>query len=411
MPRWQVKCDACDAGAWIGPRGGEWDAWCEGCQSATAVPAATRVDASAESGPPACPRCGAPLTVAEPRFEELFGELQNLAALLSAWQGDADPLDRILPDRPAFLGDLNPLAPGPEDPPELRRAFTALASGAFGTARARLEQTLAQAPAEAGWQARAWHALGMARQRAGEAAGAEQAFSEAIARDCDLIAARLDRGVLRALRRDWAGARADFERCGDRREARWNRAAVGVLEAVASSPGLPPPQAIAAARVEAGEPSDYWSEHTVGRLLVSALADRARARSAGGRASDADQRVLMDAEHELEFGTFWDRGLVVHTYASLGLRAEAAAAASPLALRMVEQLRDEPAAGGTAGTFLAEALSAAETALREGDPAGALAAVAPLLEREDLRHYRVPCIHCGRGSLGVEALVEQEAEL
>jgi hypothetical protein len=92
MARWNVACDACDASAWMGAANGGFDAWCEACQIAAKTgpePAAAR-----------CPRCGGGLTFGEPRFIEIFGELQNLAAVLSAWQGDPAPLTALLPERP-----------------------------------------------------------------------------------------------------------------------------------------------------------------------------------------------------------------------------------------------------------------------------------------------------------------------
>src|SRR6185369_16190094 len=78
MARWHLSCDHCEASAWIGARGDERDAWCEACQ--------TPADAGALSDPATCARCGAPLTTHELCFEELYGQLQHLAAVLGAWK-------------------------------------------------------------------------------------------------------------------------------------------------------------------------------------------------------------------------------------------------------------------------------------------------------------------------------------
>ena len=79
MSRWRVSCDTCEIAAWIGRRDEGFDAWCEGCQSATRIaPAAS---------PAPWSLCGTELTVGEPRFEELYGEIQNLAAVLHDAQG------------------------------------------------------------------------------------------------------------------------------------------------------------------------------------------------------------------------------------------------------------------------------------------------------------------------------------
>lgn len=51
---------------------------------------------------PLCAACGQPL----PRFPELWGQLQQLDAVLHAWDGDAQPLAMLLPERPRFVGSL-----------------------------------------------------------------------------------------------------------------------------------------------------------------------------------------------------------------------------------------------------------------------------------------------------------------
>ena len=146
-------------------------------------------------------------------------------------------------------------------------------------------------------------------------------------------AARLNRGAIRARRGDYATARADFALAGDRHEARWNRAGLLVIEAVSASPGLPEAAILRRARAEAGEPSSYWSDHTVGRLLWTLLVERALA----------------------------------------------------------------------AGAWLAPPLAVAEAALRERRPGDALAAVRSVMERPDVRRYRVPCAVCGNGTAGVDS--------
>ena len=100
MIRVRLSCDRCDFAAWIGPAEGGWDAWCEACQE----PA--RLAASAGGLPSAaCAQCCVPLTVAEPRFEELWGELQNLVAVIEAMLGDHARLTPLVPDRPRTLSE------------------------------------------------------------------------------------------------------------------------------------------------------------------------------------------------------------------------------------------------------------------------------------------------------------------
>src|SRR5262245_34913880 len=135
MPRWRLACDACDAGGWIGPGAdGACDAWCEGCQRPQRV---------AEPRSPApCAACGTPLTLAEPRFEELLGEAQHVAAVLAAWCGDPGPLATLLPERPRLLTDLDPPAPRAGDPPAVVDALASLARGQFERARAALAEAI-----------------------------------------------------------------------------------------------------------------------------------------------------------------------------------------------------------------------------------------------------------------------------
>jgi len=345
------------------------------------------------------------LTTTEPRFEELLGDLQHLDAVLAAWAGDPSRLAAILPERPRYLTDLTPPSSSDGDPFPVREALARLRAGAYADARRMLESVVADRT-NAG-DPRLWQALGIAAQRTGEPVLAESVFGRALEREPALAATWLDRGALRARRGDYAGARADFARAGEGREARWNRAALAVLEAVAVTPGLPDATVLHAARESAGEPSAYWSEHTIGRLLWTALVERARTRGEGDAAACVDERVLRAAEAEFEFHTFWDQALVVHGYASLGMNREAATAASPLALELLDTLQREPAISGPAGKEFRSALIEASAAARDGDPGRASAALALLLSRDDLRHYRVPCQACGRGTIGVDAVEDR----
>ncbi len=417
MSRWHLSCDACDETAWIGREGNRIQAWCEACQSSPVV--------TAGSDSPPCPKCSAPLAVDGPRFPELWGELQNLSAVLAAWTGDVAPLAAILPERPRFLTDRTPPEPRPDDPSAVREALALVASGAFALARASLAAILA---AEAGG-AHVWRALAIAAERTGTPALSEVACGRALAllRPGDgsermAHALRLERGALRAYRGDRSGAREDFAAAGDEREARWNRAALAVLDSVATGDGVPAAHVIAGARAEAGETSPYWSEPTVGRLLFALLVERAMkqktgaseiaARSGGSGRGDesgsADAQTLRAAEGLLEFDTFWDRALVLHGYAALALEADVRRTASALARQVVEQIATEPYLRGPAASAISDAVGRARDAIAASDPTRALSALAPLLERADLRHFRIPCAHCGRGSVGVDEVAEDE---
>jgi tetratricopeptide (TPR) repeat protein len=337
------------------------------------------------------------LTLGEPRFEELFGDAQNLAAVLHAWCGDPEPLATLLPDRPRLLTDLDPPGTLPGDPPEGRQGLEALARGQFGRARA----SLAVAVRAAGARGHLWRGLGVAAQRLGDMAAAEAAFTRALEAEPHDTAARLNRGALRARSGDYATARADFTLAGDRHEARWDRAALLVIEAVATSPGSPEAEVLSRARAQAGEPSSYWSDHTVGRLLWALLVERALA--AGAAPAGAAEGVLRAAEQELEFRTFWDRALVVHGYTVLGMKTQAGDAAASIARELLGRLVAEPFARGPAGAWLAAPLAAAMTAVGERRPGDALAAVRSVMERPEVRRYRVPCTACGKGSVGVDS--------
>ena len=388
-----LRCDHCEVSAWLGFSGDHRDGWCERCQRAASIPA------SAEAA--RCAHCGEALTLSEPRFEEIYGQLQNLSAVLEAWNGDFARLATLVPERPRFLSDLDPPAHESEDDEAVRAALETLRAGAFHDAQARLEALLKEDGEGVGSRARnrLWLALAIARQRLGDLAGAEAAFTRLLELDSAHEAGRLGRGALRARRGDFGGAREDLGHAGSRIEARWNRAALAVLEAVALGTGLPEPARLQAARAEAGPPSAYWSDHTVGRLLFTLLVERA-----GARGSDAcgDARVLRAAERELEFDTIDDRALVLLGYARLGLVEDVSRVAPPFAQQLLRAVGEEPFARGEAGRFLAEALDVASREIAGMRPPAALAQIAPLLARSDLRHYRVPCAKCGAGTIGVE---------
>ena len=235
--RWHVGCDHCGAGAWIGPGPEDRGAWCEACQAGVVLPR------DAAPGRARCQRCGGPLATESLRSEELWGEIQHLAAVLDAWRGDPGPLASLLPVRPRFITDLTPPEPAEEDDHATRAALATLARGAFGDARARLEEAVEDGRCGA----RLWQALAVAYERLAQPSLAEWAWSQVLERG-ESQTARLARGVLEARRGDFEGARDDLERAGDGFEARWDRAALMVLEAVAGTPGLPDPGVLARAR-------------------------------------------------------------------------------------------------------------------------------------------------------------------
>lgn len=412
MPRWHLACNQCDAGAWVGPSATGLEGWCESCQSAHGLPPGAGADA-------ACPDCGIRLSTDELRFEEFYGELQNAAAVLAAWDGDPGPLDELLPERPRFLTDLTPPDILPGDPPEIRAALEAVRAGRFAEARHRLEAQAA-APGAEGRAARLWRALGIACERTGETEVAEDCFTRALgsgAAGAEEWRLRLARGCLRARRGDSEGARADFAGAGDGREARWNRSALLLLGAVARTPGLPGRDVIERAHAEAGEPSSYWSDFTVGRLLWTLLVERARAPVPGaGKLPGAGRDVpghpdpgpLREAEGLFEFDTFWDRALVVHGYATLGMKREASTSASALAGNLLGVLAREPFLRSPPAAPLAAAVLRAAQATADQEPGAALREVRALMGRGDVRRYRVPCARCGRGSIGVDGVEEDE---
>ena len=383
MARWRVDCDTCGASAWIGTASGEADVWCEACQLGA------RVGPGPEAGH--CARCGGALDASEPRFIEIFGELQNLAAVLAAWQCQPAPLAALLPERPRFLSDRTPPEIEHDDPEWLREGLGALARGEFEAAAVRLANP-APPPAEP----RRLRALAIALERRGDVAGAERAL-EGVRGAGETPALLLERGTLRARRGDLARAREDFARAGDAFEARWNRAALELHEAVGES-GAPDAARLAAARRAAGEPSNAWSDHTVGRLLWTLLVERA------SRQGSFDSQVLRAAEDEFEFATFWDRAAVIEGYARLGAAAEAARLAAPLARECATALAAQPALRGA--SEIAERLARAVADIESGRPREAQERALALMARNDLSHYRVPCLACGRGSVGVDEFVD-----
>ena len=392
-PRVRVACDACGAGAWIGPRPGGVDAWCEACQ---------RPEALAGSAAAGCPACGGALTTGAPRFPELWGQLQHLDAVLAAWSGDAAPLARLLPERPRFLTDLTPPAAGAGDAPELAAVLAAAGRGDWAAVLA------APAPDEP----RAHAARAIAHERLGQAAAAIEEWTRALER-AEWEQARLARGVLHARALDWTAAAADFALAGDGREAHWNRASARVHRAIASTPGLPDPRSVGAARMEAGPPSSYWSDLTVGRLAFALLAERALARREAGEFGDFDLVSLREGEDLLEHHTFWDRALVLAAHAKLGPEADgdAARVARPLARELAAALLAEPPLQGAALAGARAAVTAAWDAVAASDPRGARGALAPWLANGVLRRYRLPCAACGRGSVGAEAWDESGGDV
>jgi hypothetical protein len=411
--RWRLQCDGCEVSGAIGGPAGARAGWCEACQRAESAP------------PERCARCGGALSLDTPRFVEAWGELQHLDAVLAAWRADPGPLAALLPERPRFLTDLDPPPVAAGDDSETRAALASLAEGAYSRALPALIAAGLRRPSDA----RLWQARAIAEERLGTPGAAESSWTRAIEAQAtpgggdstgtraggasvaegSRNSAYLARGVLRARRGELALARADFERTGESRESRWNRAAVIVLEAVATTPGLPAAEAIRAARDLAGPASEYWSDHTVGRLLWSLLVERALSRARRGAPGCPDERVLRAAELELEHNTFWDRALVLHGYAALGMVADAAAVASALAGEQAEVFALQPFLRARGAAALFAAAGEVTRAIAAGDPSAARGAIAPLLERADLRSYGVPCDHCGRGTLRAVLIEDEEA--
>jgi tetratricopeptide (TPR) repeat protein len=385
--RLHLACDHCDAAAWLGPRVAEEavDAWCEACQLAQAAPGA---------GAP-CARCGTPLTAGAPRFAELWGALQECDAVLAAWAGDAAPLRTLLPERPRFLTDLAPPSIDAAEP------VTALvARGDYAGALAAAEPATSQ-----GWAARA-----IAHERRGDVAAAIGDWSrvlEAAADKPQAMRARLARGSLHARAGQWDAADADLAHAGEGFEARWDRAAVRVHRAVEITPGLPDAAIITRAQTDLPEVTPYWSDPTIARLLWTLLVERSLERQGPMRSDCPDVRVLRAAESFFEFDSFWDRAMMLVGWARVNVLREVARHASLLAEAHLHALTLEPPLRGQALEPLADAIEAARRAVHLREPAAARAALAPMLERADLRHYRLPCAVCGVGSVGVDGVEEE----
>jgi hypothetical protein len=384
--RVRVACDACDAGAWIGPRpasGSGTDAWCEACQ---------RAEHLAEGAAPKCPACGGPLATSAPRFPGLWGELQHLEAVLAAWTGDPKPLRALLPERPRFMTDLAP--------PATRDGDDAVTVGALSAAARGDWTAVLSAPASA--EPRSLAARAIAHERGGNATAAIADWSRVI-ESGEWPQARLARGVLHAKAGGYEAAAGDFALAGDGREARWNRAALRVYHAVSSTPGMPDVREIDAARSEAGPASAYWSEPTVGRLAFTLLTERALARREAGEFGDLDVVALRKGEDLLEHHSFWDRALVLVAHARLDNEGDATRVARPLARELAAALLAEPALKGAALAGAREAVTRAWDAISAFEPRAALEAIQPLLSHDALKRYRIPCSACGRGTLGADA--------
>ncbi len=391
--RWRLACDACDVSAWVGPSASGFDTWCESCQ--TPQPLAT-----APVGLVRCPRCSAPLSV-WPRFVELWGELQHLDAVLSAWAGDAQPLAVLLPERPRFLSDLDPPEPRRSDSPAVAACISAATQGAF---RALAAMSAHDVPDDA----RAQAARAIAFERTGDASAALAAWDAVLATpdlpEGEATRAHLARGSLLARAGRFVAAASDLELAGASFAARWTRAALMVHVAVAATEGVPEAGALARARAEAGEASAYWSDPTIGRLLWSLMVERALSPRGAYAApiDEATRSALRAAEAEFEHATFWDRAMQLVGWVRLGAQDEAARIAEPLARQAAASLLDEPALSGEPLIDVTRAVVESRTAMDLREPGEARHAIAPAFAREDLRRFRLPCARCGQGTIGID---------
>jgi tetratricopeptide (TPR) repeat protein len=324
--------------------------------------------------------------------------VQHLDAVLAAWLGEPEWLGALLPERPRFHTDLTPVDADAGSPADTRALHEIVRLGRYGEALPGLEAAVTERPQDP----TLWTSLAIAAERHGNLERAEEAWTHVI-EIRDAPRARLARGVLRARRAALDGAAADFAHAGDSHEARWNRAALAVLRAVALTPGLPAHDTLEAARAEAEAPEGAWHEPTVGRLLWTLLVERAQMRAREGASPCPDERVLRAAELELEFDSFWDRGLLLHGYALLSMRGEAARIAMGVATDLARHLTGTRALHGAAGEPLLAVVKDVAARIDREAPAEARAALGPLLARTDLRMYRFPCAACDAGTIGVES--------
>ena len=170
--------------------------------------------------------CGRPLTTGEPRFVEICRRAPEPGGGAGGLAGRFRAAAHAAAGAPAVPSDRTPPASERGDPEALREGLEALAHGDFAAAAARLE------PGSDGVsEPRRLRGLAIALERRGDAAGAERAL-ERVRGAGESTALRLERGALRARRGDLARAREDFARAGDGCEARWNRAALEVHQAV-----------------------------------------------------------------------------------------------------------------------------------------------------------------------------------
>jgi hypothetical protein len=386
LTRWRVACDHCDAAWTIGESDGGTRAWCESCQDERWV--------QGERVASACDACGAALAFGAPRFVELWGRLQNIAAVLAAIDGDPVPLGRLLPERPRFLTDLDPPNPTREDDADARAALDALA---FGDLRARAGCSRRSSRDRASRRTRG---AGSPSPPSAPARSTWPSAYDHVLAEVEDPASRLARGALRARRGDVAGARADSDRAGDAREARWNRGALMALDALRAE-GDAAPRAVGAGARRGGSAVAVL-ERADDRPARVRPRGRAPARTRA-RLEPSDVKDLEDAAAELEFETFWDRALVIHGWALLGQRAPAVENGMPVVVDLVAKLAREPALRGPALRDVAAAVTAPIDVARLAD---ARARFDALLRRDDLRRYRIPCRRCGRGSLGVDGVDE-----
>jgi hypothetical protein len=98
------------------------------------------------------------------------------------------------------------------------------------------------------------------------------------------------------------------------------------------------------------------------------------------------------------------RAAAADAYANLGLTADAARTAAPLAGATLARLLAEPYAH--AAGPLRDALLLAQARSRPARPAAALATIQALRKRPEIARYRLPCLNCGMGSLGVDEVEE-----